>query len=124
MPSLLSEINSYLDNPKLLYLLLNATKNSGKHTINLKNAEKWIQAQTNPGRKLAAESIISTVSYIPYSKFLEFLKKMVNKFIDFIQDQLKGIKSKVLSRIKARLIENDLTKLFSNLTIFGENGGL
>ncbi len=81
----LSYIKHLIKNRKLMNLLIRGSKNSNKHTINIENAKKWIEAQTTDNRKLAAESIINTVDYIPHKYLLHTLKKTVDIFIKTIK---------------------------------------
>ena len=85
-PITLSLVTNYLENPKIRHLLLHGAKNSNKHFINKENASKWIQAQTSPNRRLAAESIINTAIYISYNHFIETTKAVLAKFIKLIKN--------------------------------------
>ena len=86
-PISLSYINMLIRNKKLMTLLINGPKHSNKHTININNAKQWIDAQTTENRKLAAESIINTVIYIPHKYLLHTLKKTIKQFINEIKDK-------------------------------------
>lgn len=80
-------VNTSINSTKFQKILLNGGLNSSKHTLNKKNADKWIHAQTSVNRKLAAETIIQTVKYISYADIVHQMKKAAGKFIRTIQQK-------------------------------------
>jgi hypothetical protein len=78
-------VDKYISSSKLKKILLYGNIDSGKHSINRKNARKWINEQTSNERKTAAETLIDTVKYITYYDIVKRMEKAAKIFITKIK---------------------------------------